>query len=162
MKAIVAVDNNWAIGYKGQLLIRIPADQKRFAQITTGKVVVYGRKTLDTFPGQAPLKNRTNIVLSRKKGYKVPGAMVVNSAQEARDLIKTYDSDDVYIIGGTSIYEEFIGECDTAYVTKIDFNYQADTHFPNLDKDTSWKITERSDEQTCHDIIFEYLTYERV
>ena len=86
MNLIVAVDENWAIGNKNELLIRIPADHKMFRQETTGKVVVLGRKTLETFPGGLPLKNRTNIILSTKKDYEVKDAIVVHSVEELMEV----------------------------------------------------------------------------
>ena len=82
MNMIAAVDSNWAIGNKNQLLVSIPADMKMFRQETTGKVVVMGRKTLESFPNQKPLPNRTNIVVTRNKSYKVDGAIVVYSIEE--------------------------------------------------------------------------------
>ena len=104
MNLIVAVDENWAIGCRGDLLVRIPADHKMFRQETTGKVVVLGRKTMDTFPGGQPLKNRTNIVLSRNPQYTQKDAIVVHSVEELLEKLKEYDTQDVYIIGGSSVY----------------------------------------------------------
>ena len=129
MKLVVAVDKNWAIGYKGELLVSIPADHKAFRQETTGKVVVLGRKTLDTFPGKQPLKNRVNIILSRDESYTVKDALVVHSVDELLEETKKYDPDDVYIIGGASVYEQMLPYCDTAIVTKIDHEYEADAYF---------------------------------
>ena len=161
MNLIVAVDNNWAIGNKNQLLISIPNDQKHFREETTGKVVVLGRKTLATFPQGLPLKNRTNIILSKDKNFKVKDAIVVHSVEELLEQLKQYDSEDVYIIGGESIYRQMLPYCDVAHVTKIDYSYEADTYFPNLDKDEDWVITADSDEQTYFDIAYEFLRYER-
>lgn len=161
MNLIVAVDNNWAIGNKNQLLISIPNDQKHFREETTGKVVVLGRKTLATFPQGLPLKNRTNIILSKDKNFKVKDALVVHSVEELLEQLKQYDSEDVYIIGGESIYRQMLPYCDVAHVTKIDYSYEADTYFPNLDADGDWVITADSDEQTYFDIAYEFLRYER-
>ena len=104
MNAIVAVDNNWAIGCKNSLLVRIPADHKNFRQETTGKVVVLGRKTLETFPQGMPLQNRTNIILSTNPDYRVKDAVVVHSKEELDAELKKYPTEDVYIIGGESVY----------------------------------------------------------
>ena len=82
MNLIVAVDNNWAIGNKNKLLVSIPNDMKHFREETTGKVVVLGRKTLETFPQGQPLKNRTNIILTKNKNFKVKDAIVVHSLEE--------------------------------------------------------------------------------
>ena len=103
MNLIVAVDKNWAIGYQNKLLVSIPEDMKFFRTTTTGKVVVMGRKTLETFPNGLPLKNRTNIVLTRNPEYKVKGAEVVHTVEEALELISEYPPEDVYVIGGDTI-----------------------------------------------------------
>ena len=103
MNAIVAVDSNWAIGKNNQLLVRIPADQKMFRQETTGKVVLMGRKTLESFPGGQPLKNRTNIVLTRDPSYHPKDVIVVHSVEEALEAVKDYPPQDVYCIGGESV-----------------------------------------------------------
>lgn len=161
MNLIVAVDRNWAIGYKNELLVRIPNDHKYFREVTTGKVVVLGRKTLETFPQGQPLKNRTNIILSRNKDYKVKDAIVVHSIDELMEELKQYNSEDVFIIGGESIYREMLPYCDVAHVTKIDHAYQADAYFPNLDKMGEWVITADSEEQTYFDIEYVFLKYER-
>lgn len=161
MNLIVAVDNNWAIGNKNELLIRIPNDHKHFREETTGKVVVLGRKTLETFPQGLPLKNRTNIILSRDKDYQVKDAIVRNSVEELLEELKHYDDEDIYIIGGDSVYRQMLPYCNVAHVTKIDHSYEADAFFPNLDKDEEWEITAESDEQTYFDIAYQFLKYER-
>ena len=161
MQAIVAVDENWAIGSKGSLLVRIPADQKMFRQETTGKVVILGRKTLDTFPAGQPLKNRTNISLSRDRSLTVEGATVVHSVEELLEAIKEYDGDSVYNIGGESVYKLLLPYCDTVHVTKIDHAYEADAYFPNLDADDAWEVTEESDEQVYFDLTYHFVKYER-
>lgn len=126
MNLIVNVDSNWAIGYRGKLLVSIPEDMKFFRSETTGKVVVLGRKTLDTFPGGQPLKNRTNIILTRNPNYQVKGAIICHSVEEVLEELKKYNSEDVYIIGGDSIYKEFLPYCDVAHVTRTDHVYDAD------------------------------------
>lgn len=161
MNCIVAVDENWAIGYKNELLVRIPADQKFFRQETTGKVVVLGRKTLETFPQGRPLPNRTNIIVSTKQDYQVKDAIVVHSIEELLEELKKYDTNDVYIIGGDSIYRQMLPYCDTAHVTKIDRAYEADSYFPNLDETGEWEITADSDEQVYFDLTYHFLKYER-
>ena len=161
MNLIVAVDNNWAIGNKNELLIRIPNDQKHFREETTGKVVVLGRKTLATFPQGLPLPNRTNIILSRNPGFQVKGGIVVHSIEELLEELKNYADEDIYVIGGESVYRQMLPYCSVAHVTKIDHEYQADAYFPNLDEDGEWEITADSDEQTYFDIAYEFLRYER-
>ncbi|MDC7294787.1 dihydrofolate reductase [Butyrivibrio sp. DSM 10294] len=161
MKAIVAVDSNWAIGNKGKLLVSIPADQKNFRNITMGNTIVYGRKTLETFPQQVVLPGRDNIILSTREDYGVKNARVAHSKEELLDMVGGLNSDEVFIIGGSSVYNEFIDECDTAIVTFIDKEYQADSYFPNLDEDQNWEMVDESDEQVYFDITYTYRTYKR-
>ena len=161
MNLIVAVDENWAIGNKNELLVRIPADHKFFREETTGKVVVLGRKTLETFPQGMPLKNRTNIIMSTNQNYKVKDAIVVHSVDELLEELKKYNDEDVYIIGGDSIYKQMLPYCNVAHVTKIDHAYEADAYFPNLDKMPEWEITADSDEQVYFDLTYHFLKYEK-
>ena len=161
MNLIVAVDNNWAIGSKNELLIRIPNDHKHFREETTGKVVVLGRKTLETFPQGQPLKNRTNIILSKDPNYQVKDAIVVHSIEELLEELKKYDEEEIFVIGGESIYRMMLPYCSKVYVTKIDHAYQADTYFPNLDQLEDWEMTEVSEEHTCFDLEYVFSTYER-
>ena len=161
MNLIVAVDNNWAIGNKNQLLVRIPNDHKHFREETTGKVVVLGRKTLETFPQGQPLKNRTNIILTTDPKYQVKDAIIVHSIKELLEELKKYNDEDIYIIGGESVYRQMLPYCNVAHITKIDHSYDADTYFPNLDKDENWHITADSEEQTYFDIPYQFLKYER-
>lgn len=162
MNIIVAADKNWGIGLNNRLLVSIPSDMKFFRETTTGKVVVMGRKTLESFPGGQPLKNRTNIVLTRDENYQAKGAVIVHSVDEVLEELKKYQTEDIFVIGGGTIYEQLLPYCDTAYVTKLDFAYQADTFFPNLDEMPEWKLTESSEEQTCFDLEFAFTKYERV
>ena len=159
MKCIAAVDNNWAIGFKGKLLVSIPNDQKMFRNETTGKVIVLGRKTLETFPNGLPLKNRTNIILSRNPGYAVPGALVASGDEELFTLLKSYDSDDIYITGGESIYRRYLKYCDTAIITKINQTYEADAFFPDLDADGNWTMTAESEEMTYFSVEYTFREY---
>ena len=162
MKLIAAVDNNWAIGYKNQLLVSIPSDMKQFRQKTTGHIVVMGRKTLESFPGGLPLKNRLNIVLTSNRNYQVKDAVIVHSEEELKEELKKYDTDEIFVIGGESIYRMLEPLCDEAFITKIDHSYQADAHFPNLDADPSWVLKEESEENTCFDLEYVFTRYERV
>lgn len=160
MNLIVAVDNNWAIGNKGDLLVSIPEDHKFFRQTTMGNVVVLGRKTLAGFPNGLPLKGRDNIILSKKEDYKVKDATVVHSKEELLELLKKYKDREIYVIGGGMIYEMLLPYCKYAHVTKINYNYEADTYFPNLDKLDNWNVVADSDEHTYFDLEFYYYKYE--
>lgn len=161
MKAILSADRNWGIGNGNKLLVSIPSDMKFFRQTTTGKVVVMGRKTLESFPNGQPLKNRINIVLTGNKDYTAKGAVIVHSQEELLDTLKQYDTEDIYIIGGESVYRMMLPYCDTVFVTKIDRTFQADTFFPNLDEMEEWEMTEEGEEQTCFDLEFAFTKYER-
>ena len=162
MNLIVAADNNWAIGNKNKLLVSIPNDMKHFREETTGKVVVLGRKTLETFPQGQPLKNRTNVILTKNKNFKVKDAIVVHSLEALLEELKNYEDEDIYVIGGDSVYKQLLPYCTVAHVTKVDHEYEADTYFPNLDKDLNWQITAESDEQTYFDLPYQFLKYERI
>ena len=162
MNLIVAVDKNWGIGKGNKLLVSIPSDMKFFRETTSGKVVVMGRKTLESFPNGLPLKNRTNIVLTKRPDYQVKDAILVHSKTELEEELKKYKSEDIYVIGGGSVYRMLLKECDTAHVTKINYAYEADTYFPNLDEDPDWEIVADSEEQTYFDLEYCFLKYKRV
>lgn len=162
MNLIVAVDKNWGIGKNNKLLVSIPSDMKFFRSETNGKVVVMGRKTLESFPNGMPLKNRTNIVLTRDQNYHVKDTIVVHDIPELLEELKKYPDDQIYVIGGGKVYEELLPYCNVAHVTKIDFAFEADTFFPNLDQMEEWEITATSDEQTYFDLEYSFVKYERV
>ncbi len=161
MNLIAAVDKNWAIGLDNKLLVSIPEDMKFFRTTTIGKVVVMGRKTLESFPNGRPLKNRVNIVLTSDVSYNVNDAVIVHSMEELLEELKKYNSEDIYVIGGESIYRQMVDMCDVAHITKIDYEYQADSYFPNLDEKEEWSITADSEEQTYFDLEFYFLKYEK-
>lgn len=161
MNLIVAVDKNWAIGKNNRMMWSIPADMKFFRETTRGNVVIMGRKTLESFPQGQPLKNRVNIVITRNPDYKVKGAVVVHSVEEAVEEARKYEGE-IYVIGGESVYREMLSLCDTAFVTKIDHAYDADTYFPNLDQDEEWEMSKISEEQTCFDLEYYFTVYERI
>lgn len=161
MNLIVAVDKNWGIGYQNKLLISIPEDMKFFRSETSGKVVVMGRKTLESFPNGLPLKNRTNIVLTKNPNYKVKGAVICHSVEEILEELKKYPTEDVYVIGGDSIYRQFLPYCNVAHVTRIDHAYEADAFFPDIEKMPEWKLTGESEEKTYFDLEFTFCRYEK-
>lgn len=161
MNIIAAVDKNWAIGNKNSLLVQIPRDQKLFREITTGKVIVMGRKTLESLPQKQPLENRTNIVLTTDKSYAVKGAIIVHSLEELLEELKKYHDEDIYIVGGATVYRQMLPYCNVAHITKIDYAYEADAYFPNLDELSEWQISADSEEQTYFDLEYVFLKYER-
>ena len=161
MNLIAAVDNKWGIGLNRELLVRIPADQKLFRQETMGKVIVLGHRTLRTFPQGMPLAGRKNIVLSRDTFLIIKGATVVHSVDELLEVLKPYRAEDIYVVGGESIYRQLLPYCDTAHLTIVDHVYEADAHFPNLDLDPDWEKTDESDEHTYFDLAYTFVRYER-
>ncbi len=162
MQMIAAADEKWGIGKDGKLLVSIPADMKFFQSATTGHTVVMGRKTLESFPGRKPLKNRRNIVLTSNPDYTIEGAEVVHSVEEVIDKIKDLSSDDVFCIGGEQIYRLLLPYCDTALITRIDHVYDADAFMPDLDQDPEWTLAEESDEQIFFDLTYHFCTYKRI
>ena len=159
MTLIANADQNWGIGYKDKLLVSIPEDMKHFRNETMGHSVVCGRKTLAGFPGGLPLKGRRNIVLSTKEDFTARDAIIAHSTQELFDILKGIDSDDIYIIGGGSVYNMMEPYCDEAIITRLDYSYQADAFFPDLDKKENRKIVDVSEEQTCFSIEYHFVRY---
>jgi dihydrofolate reductase len=166
MKLIVATEKNWGIGKDNGLLVHLPGDLKYFKQKTLGKVVIMGRKTLESLPGGRPLPDRTNIVISRNPAYKPVGCIVAASCQEAAKkalmLAGEGGGDKVMVIGGESIYEQMLPLCDTCYVTRLDGEFEADCHFPNLDLDPHFQITWESEVQEEKGVTYRFVEYSRV
>ena len=149
--AIVAVDENWGIGNKGELLISLPEDQKQnFKVKTLGHPVIYGRKTLDTFPGGRLLPGRPNFILSRNPELSVDGATVFHSVEEAVDYMRKDPDETFCSIGGEQIYKQFLPFCDKCIVSKIHKSFPADAFFPDLDKQKDWKLLSR--EASIHSV----------
>lgn len=162
MKIIAAVDKNWGIGKNGKQLVNIPEDLKLFREETLGKVVIMGRKTLESLKNKSVLDGRINIVITSRTDYSVKDAIVCHSIEEACKEAEKYNTDDVYVIGGGTVYEQMLDMCNEAHITKIDYKYDADTYFPNLDDNKDWKITAYSEEKTYFDIVYEFVKYERI
>lgn len=162
MNAIVVVDKNWAIGKDNDLLVHLPGDLKYYKEKTTGKVIVIGRKTLESFPGGKPLPNRTNLVLTSNPEYKNEHCVVCLGEGAMLKELEKYKTEEIFISGGQSIYELFLEKCDTVYVTKINEEYQADRFFKNLDQETNFKVTWESDVQEDSGVRYKFLKYERI
>ena len=158
MYLIAAVDQNWAIGKDGDQLCYIPADQKRFQALTSGHAVILGRKTLATFPGGRPLKNRRNLILSHNPDFAPEGAEVFHDL----DSLRAAAPDDAFVIGGESVYRALLPWCRKAYITKIHRAWPADAFFPDLDADPAWNLTEEGEPMEHQGLSFRYVTYERV
>lgn len=161
MNIITTADRRWAIGKGGKNLVTIPADQQMFLRETAGKTVVMGKRILENLPGGQPLGNRINVVLSRGTDLKVKGIRVCGSMEEALRYLRNFRTEDIYIMGGESIYRQFLPYCSTVHVTRIDYTYDADAFFPDLDNSGEWEMTEESDEQTYFDLCYTFQKFER-
>lgn len=161
MNLIVAVDTEWGIGCGGQLLANIPGDLKYFKETTLNKVVVMGRKTLESLPGKKGLPKRENYVLTGNPDFEAERCHVVHSEEELMEALKEYDSNDVFIIGGESIYRKFYELCDKLYVTKMHASLGADRFMVNLDEDERFRITWESPLQNENGIEYQFVLYER-
>lgn len=159
MNLIVAVDANWAIGRGGDQLCYLKEDLKRFKELTLGHTVILGRKTLATFPGGRPLKNRDNLILSRDPDFHPEGARVFHDM----DSLLVEAPADSFVIGGGSVYAALLPYCDTAYVTRIAHAFpEADTFFPDLDNHPAWQVVETGEPLEQDGIVYRYVTYRRV
>ena len=161
ISAIVAVDNNWGIGFNGDLLEHIPEDLKYFKQLTSGHSIIMGRKTWDSLPTK-PLPNRRNYIISSEQ----PRILHKNAIRFQMDDALTfldYTWEDVFVIGGGSIYEKLLPLCDRVYVTKIYKDHdQVDTYFPNLDESEEWAPATCSDIRQQGDLIYQFWQYDRI
>ena len=139
MKLIVAVDREWGIGYRGELLATVKEDLAHFRELTVGKTIVYGSSTRRTFPYGRPLKNRINLILSTNPNFKPEGAVVLHSVEELIAYEKAHPEEDIVVVGGASVYKQLMPYCETAYVTQFEASFEKDAYFPNLDENPSWQ-----------------------
>ena len=162
ISAIVAVDENWGIGFNGELLEQIPEDLKYFRELTTDNTVVMGRKTWDSLPIK-PLPNRFNIIISRQeKQYESNSFTWIITLEKCIQTMLNDDIDEYFIIGGGQIYKELLPLCDRVYVTKIFKSHNnVDTYFPTLEQ-KEWEITHQSEILTFNDLQYQFLTYDRI
>ena len=160
MNLIAAVDLNWGIGYKCELLERIPEDMKYFKEKTQGKIIVMGRTTLESLPNKKPLEKRINIVLTKNKNYKCEGVILCYSLEELFKELKKYKEEDIFIIGGESIYSQLISHCHKAYITKIYKEYMHDKVLVNLDNSEQWeKVSTSGKREFKEGIVYSFNTY---
>ena len=162
MNMIVAVDRDWGIGRDNGLLASLPTDMKYFKEHTSGKVVVMGRKTLESLPGGRGLPNRTNYVLTANPDFEAERCIIVHSEYELFDAIADFDPDDVFLIGGASLYNRFYKYCDRLYITKMDAELGADAFIVNIDEDPAFKVASESEPVTENGITFRFCEYEKV
>lgn len=159
MILVMAVDAKWAIGYKGDMLTRIPEDLKHFKEITMGGVLVMGRKTFDA---TGALPGRETIIVSRSL-KEMEGAHIAHSLDDLREMIKEKFSDKkIFLVGGASLIDQLIDEVDEAEITFIKKDFEPyDTVMRNLDEDEAFKLVQRSEEHAYQDMKFEYRRYKR-
>ena len=161
MNAIVAVDENWAIGKDGKLLADLPGDKAYFKEKTIGKRIVIGRKTLESFPDGKPLPDRENIVLTHNRNYQARGCTVINTFMEFTLYASKFDQD-VFVCGGAEIYKLLVPVCDNIYVTHIMHKFDdADVYFPDLTEDERLVETWRSDVKEENGFKYYFAKYER-
>lgn len=165
MILIFAVDNNWNIGFGGGMLAEIKEDLKRFKRITEGHIVIMGRKTLEAIPGQKPLSNRINIVVTRNKKFNKEGFYVINDLKDLDSLLKKINPNNkrkVFVTGGGSVVSQLLDNCNKAYITKILKSFRdADTSIPNLDLEEDWEIVRESEVYYQNDLPYKYVDYIR-
>lgn len=159
MNLIVAVDSAWGIGKDGRLLFRIREDMKRFRHLTVGKTIVFGRRTMETFPDGRPLADRNNIVMTRSASFPDEGIRACRSAEALFSIIRPIPKTDVFLIGGESVYRQFLPYCDTAFVTRVEGDFGADAFFPDLDTNPDWELTEIGEEMTDGTLKYRWSEY---
>lgn len=158
MVAIVAVDENWGIGYQGRLLAHVREDLRRFKALTLGHPVILGRKTLATFPGGRPLPGRDNLIMSTTMDAAPEGARVFGDLPS----LLAHAPADSFVIGGETVYRQLLPYCDAAYVTVFHKRFEADAFFPDLDSDPAWTLSEEEGPfETEEGLAFTFRTYRR-
>lgn len=159
MELIVAVYDDWGIGFGGTQPVALRADRKFFRETTRGAAVIVGRRTVEDFPGKQPLPGRKNILITRSL-EDFPGFQRCASPEEAAVFAK--ESERAMVIGGASIYRQMLPFCDTAYVTKVHAAPVSDSFFPDLDADNDWKMAEILQSGEEDGIAYEMCLYKRV
>lgn len=160
MNAIVAADQNWAIGREDRLLFSLSQDMSRFRALTLDGTVILGRRTLESFPGGKPLPQRRNIVISQNAELEAEGAEIVPSPQAALELAGGPDAENLWVIGGGSVYAALLPQCERVFLTKVDTRVDdADTFFPNLDKLPGWEVEGASGPVTENGLTYHFVDY---
>ena len=153
---IAAVARNGVIGKDNALPWRLPEDLKRFKALTMGHPIVMGRKTWESLG--RPLPGRSNIVITRDKGYRAEGATVVHSIDEA--LVATQDAAEVFVIGGAEIYTMTLAHANCLQLTELDADFDGDVRFPAFDR-SQWRTTFREAHLGANGLAYAFVTYER-
>ncbi len=160
MNFIVAVEENWGIGKNNDLLFRLPPDMAYFKEKTMGKVVVMGEATLKSLPGSKGLPGRTNVVLSDNPGFSCENVVLCRSMAELFDVLSNYNSEDIFVIGGASVYNQLMDCCDTAYITKVQRSVPHDVSIHSLDGRDGWQIKETSEMMDYKGLQFTFNVYQ--
>ncbi len=160
LQLLVAVDENWGIGYQDALQFRIKADLHRFKTMTMGRCVILGRRTLQTFPGQRPLTGRTNIILTRQPGFQADTAVICHDLPGLARAIASFSPADCFVIGGASIYQLLLPYCQTAHVTRVRGQFPADRFFPDLDHHRGWRLVACGSPEQEDGLTYQFLRYE--
>lgn len=170
ISAIVCVDSNFGIGIKNNLLAHIPEDMKNFKRQTENNIVIMGRKTYDSLPVK-PLPNRTNIVIThmnnspqlQRQGLIHSNMEFIKSWLSQKEVLNGDNVDDIYIIGGGTIYRELLPLCERVYITKVFHSYEdVDTYFPNIDDMSEWKMTTASEIKEYNGLQYQFCIYDIV
>lgn len=162
MNLIAAVDNKWGISKENKLLANLPSDMKYFKDKTIGKTVIMGRRTFESLPNKKGLSNRTNFVISSNNSYVAPDCYVMNSLDEALFYTKDYPSNEVWLIGGASLYNKLYNRCEYIYITKIYADLGADTFIHNFDEDKKFTLIEYSDIIEENSLMYQFVVYKNL
>lgn len=162
MRLIVAADKNFGIGIKGQLLARLPKDLEFFKQMTLGKTIILGRKTLESFKNGQPLPKRHHIVLSKTKTYDHERITTVSSIEALLEVIKDKKQEDIMVIGGGMIYKALLPYCDKAYITRLEGDYEVDVKMPNLEELDAWECVFEEPTLEEHGIKYKHTIWNRI
>lgn len=158
MEAIVAVYSDWGIGIDGTQPVVLKADRAHFIELTRGAAVIVGRRTLEDFPGGRPLKGRNNIVITRQN-IEIEGAELVHTTEEALKAAEKYPR--TLVLGGASVFRQFMPYLDTVHITKIDLAPKSDSYFENLDASDEWQAVEEENWQEEDGLRYCFVTYKR-
>ncbi len=161
MIIIAHADKNNGIGKNNDLMFRLPLDMKFFRETTTDSVVIMGRKTLESFPNKKPLPKRVNIVITRNADFSAENVITAHSPEEAERISRDYPEKKVFVIGGGNIYEQMLPYCDTALITRVYEDADADTFIHDFDNDPEWYLAEESDDIEDNGHIIRFCTYKR-
>ena len=161
MNLIALVDNNWGIGNAGDLLVDIPEDKRLINEESRGKVLITGRRSYEAMPNRFPTLDRKIIVMSKSLKKAASNVDIAKDLDECMKLIEGVRSEDIYVVGGAEIFKELMRFCDTADITKVDYDYDADKFLDNLDESADWQLVAESDEHTYFNVCYTFRKYKR-